>query len=52
MVNTDYVERRSGKYRKDNVRLIRKILCHSKKAIYHKAQIEFFDSFLPRCVRG
>ena len=40
-VNTDYVESRNGKYRKDNARLIRKTLCHSKKVIYHRAHIEF-----------
>jgi IS1 family transposase len=40
-VNTDFVESRNGKFRKDNARLIRKTLCHSKKAIYHDAQICF-----------
>jgi hypothetical protein len=40
-VNTDYVESRNGKFRKDNARLIRKTLCHSKKAIVHKAHIAF-----------
>jgi hypothetical protein len=40
-VNTDYVESRNGKFRKDNARLIRRTLCHSKKAVYHKAHIEF-----------
>jgi IS1 family transposase len=40
-INTDYVESRNGKYRKDNARLIRKTLCHSKKGIFHKAHIEF-----------
>lgn len=38
-INTDYVESRNGKYRKDNARLIRKTLCHSKKAVFHKAHI-------------
>ena len=38
---TDYVESRNGKYRKDNARLIRKTLCHSKKVLYHRAHIEF-----------
>jgi hypothetical protein len=40
-INTDYVESRNGKYRKDNARLIRKTLCHSKKAVFHKAHILF-----------
>ena len=40
-VNTDYVESRNGKYRKDNARLIRKTLCHSKKACFHDAHIRF-----------
>ncbi|MGL5402541.1 MAG: hypothetical protein ACRC9I_01865 [Acinetobacter sp.] len=40
-VNTDFVESRNGKYRKDNARLIRKTLCHSKKAVYHDAHILF-----------
>lgn len=40
-INTDYVESRNGKFRKDNARLIRKTLCHSKKAIFHDAQIRF-----------
>jgi hypothetical protein len=40
-VNTDFIESRNGNFRKDNARLIRKTLCHSKKAIYHKAHIGF-----------
>lgn len=40
-VNTDFVESRNGKYRKDNARLIRKTLCHSKKACFHDAHIRF-----------
>ena len=40
-INTDYVESRNGKYRKDNSRLIRRTLCHSKKAVFHKASITF-----------
>lgn len=40
-INTDYIESRNGKFRKDNARLIRKTLCHSKKAIFHDAQIRF-----------
>lgn len=40
-INTDFVESRNGKYRKDNARLIRKTLCHSKKAKFHDAHIQF-----------
>lgn len=40
-VNTDYVESRNGKFRKDDARLIRKTLCFSKKALIHKSQIIF-----------
>ena len=38
-INTDYVESRNGKFRKDCARLIRKTLCVSKKAIFHDAMI-------------
>jgi IS1 family transposase len=40
-VNTDFVESRNGKYRKDDARLIRRTLCHSKKALFHDAHICF-----------
>jgi hypothetical protein len=40
-INTVYVESRNGKFRKDNSRLIRRTLCHSKKYILHDAQINF-----------
>lgn len=40
-INTVYVESRNGKFRKDNARLIRKTLCHSKKAVFHDAQTNF-----------
>jgi len=30
-INTSYAESRNGKYRKDNARLNRKTMCHSKK---------------------
>ena len=40
-INTDFVESRNGKYRKDNARLIRRSLCHSKKSIFHDASIVF-----------
>lgn len=45
-VNTDYVESRNGKYRKSNVRLARKTLCHSKKAVFHQAQITFLTQVM------
>jgi hypothetical protein len=37
-INTVYVESRNGKFRKDDARLIRRTLCHSKKSIFHDAQ--------------
>jgi hypothetical protein len=40
-INTDFVESRNGKYRKDDARLIRRTLCHSKKALFHDAHICF-----------
>jgi IS1 family transposase len=40
-INTDFVESRNGKFRKDNARLIRKTLCHSKDAKCHDASILF-----------
>lgn len=40
-INTVYVESRNGKFRKDDARLIRKTLCHSKKSVYHDAQANF-----------
>lgn len=40
-INTDFVESRNGKYRKDNARLIRRTLCHSKKSVFHDASIVF-----------
>lgn len=40
-INTVYVESRNGKFRKDDARLIRKTLCHSKKSMYHDAHIDF-----------
>jgi hypothetical protein len=40
-INTVYVESRNGKFRKDDARLIRRTLCHSKKAALHDAQINF-----------
>ena len=40
-INTVFVESRNGKFRKDDARLIRRTLCHSKKAIFHDAQADF-----------
>jgi len=40
-INTVYVESRNGKFRKDDARLIRRTLCHSKKQVFHDAQIKF-----------
>lgn len=40
-INTIYVESRNGKFRKDNARLIRRTLCHSKKSEFHDAQTDF-----------
>lgn len=53
-INTDFIESRNGKFRKDNARLIRKTLCHSKKAKYHDASIIFLSQVFnyTRCVVG
>jgi hypothetical protein len=40
-INTVYVESRNGKFRKDDARLIRRTLCHSKKSVFHDAQADF-----------
>jgi hypothetical protein len=40
-INTVFVESRNGKFRKDDARLIRRTLCHSKKAVFHDAHINF-----------
>jgi IS1 family transposase len=45
-INTVFVESRNGKYRKDDARLIRKTLCHSKKAVYHDAHIIFLTQVM------
>jgi IS1 family transposase len=45
-INTVFIESRNGKYRKDDARLIRKTLCHSKKAIYHDAHIIFLTQVM------
>lgn len=53
-INTDYIESRNGKYRKDNARLTRRTLCHSKRASYHRASILFLTQIFnyTRCVEG
>ena len=48
-INTSYVESRNGKYRKDDARLIRKTLCHSKKYKYHDAQADFLTAEFNYC---
>ena len=48
-INTSFVESRNGKYRKDNARLIRKILCHSKKPNYHDAHANFLTAVFNYC---
>lgn len=45
-INTDYVESRNGKFRKNNARLIRRTLCHSKKVVFHNAQILFLTQVM------
>lgn len=48
-VNTSYVESRNGKFRKDDARLIRKTLCHSKKPRYHDAHIDWLAGVFNFC---
>jgi len=48
-INTSFVESRNGKYRKDNTRLIRKTLCHSKKPNYHDAHADFITAVFNYC---
>lgn len=48
-VNTSYVESRNGKFRKDDARLIRKTLCHSKKPRYHDAHIDWLTGVFNFC---
>lgn len=49
MVNTSYVESRNGKFRKDDARLIRRTLCHSKKPRYHDAHINWLTGVFNFC---
>lgn len=48
-VNTSYVESRNGKFRKDDARLIRRTLCHSKKPRYHDAHINWLTGVFNFC---
>ena len=48
-INTSFVESRNGKYRKDDARLSRKTLCHSKKVKYHDAHINLLTVFFNYC---
>ena len=40
-INTVYVESRNSKFQKDDARLIRRTLCHSKKSVFHDSQANF-----------
>lgn len=48
-INTSFVESRNGKYRKDNARLNRKTMCHSKKPKYHDAHADFLTAVFNYC---
>jgi len=48
-INTSFVESRNGKYRKDNARLNRKTMCHSKKPKYHDAHTDFLTIVFNYC---
>jgi len=48
-INTPFVESRNGKYRKDDARLNRKTMCHSKKAKYHDAHADFLTAVFNCC---
>lgn len=48
-MNTSYVESRNGKYRKDNKRLTRKTMCHSKKVKVHDAHIDWMTGVYNFC---
>lgn len=48
-INTSYVEGKNCVYRKDNARLTRKTLCHSKKAENHDGQIYFLTGVFNFC---
>ena len=48
-INTSFVESRNGKYRKDNARLNRKTMCHSKKPKCHDAHADFLTIAFNYC---
>jgi hypothetical protein len=48
-INTSFVESRNGKYRKDDARLNRKTMCHSKKAKYHDAHADLLTAVFNYC---
>ncbi len=48
-INTSFVESRNGKYRKDDARLNRKTMCHSKKIKYHDAHADFLTALFNYC---
>jgi len=48
-INTSFVESRNGKYRKDDARLNRKTMCHSKKANCHDAHADFLTAVFNYC---
>jgi hypothetical protein len=48
-INTSFVESRNGKYRKDDARLNRKTMCHSKKTKYHDAHADFLTAVFNYC---
>lgn len=48
-INTSFVESRNGKYRKDDARLNRKTMCHSKKIEYHDAHADFLTVVFNYC---
>ena len=49
VVNTSYVESRNGKFRKDDARLIRRTLCHSKKTHNHDAHVNWLTGVFNFC---
>ena len=51
-INTSFVESRNGKYRKDDARLTRKTMCHSKKPKYHDAHINLLTAFFNYCTEN
>ncbi len=48
-INTSFVESRNGKYRKDDARVNRKTMCHSKKAKYRDAHADLLTTVFNYC---